>query len=156
VNRKPKVAGEIVSFCTKCGLDLNHVVVAMVAGVPKRVLCRTCGSEHAYRRPVEARVPSPPTPKRTSSAKSGSRSVGAALRAEAEAEKERAWRERISGRPTSAFTTYNPKTLFAHDQLVRHPKFGDGYVTRVIDAGKIEVMFRDGPRTLAHGLSGIS
>ena len=40
------------------------------------------------------------------------------------------------------------------DQLLRHAKFGDGFVSRVIDAGKIEVVFRDGARTLAHGLSG--
>jgi hypothetical protein len=34
---------------------------------------------------------------------------------------------------------------------VRHSKFGDGFVVRVIDRGKIEILFQDGPRTMAHG-----
>ena len=47
------------------------------------------------------------------------------------------------------FVKYTPKGSFEADALVHHFKFGDGYVVRVIDANKIEVMFRDGPRVLA-------
>ena len=36
---------------------------------------------------------------------------------------------------------------------VRHSKFGDGVVTRVIDAHKVEVLFKDEPKTLAQGMS---
>ncbi len=147
MNRPPKVATEIVSHCTKCGLDLTHVIVAMVAGAPKRVLCRTCGTEHAYRRPLEER--GAPTPVRTSAARVRSTPTRTA---ELEAAHERIWRDHLAGKPSNAFVAYSPHSKFAQDQLLRHAKFGDGFVARVIDTGKIEVVFRDGPRTLAHGL----
>ena len=40
---------------------------------------------------------------------------------------------------------------FTTDELVTHPKLGAGVVTRVVDANKIEVLFREGLRTLVHG-----
>jgi hypothetical protein len=33
---------------------------------------------------------------------------------------------------------------------VLHSKFGEGYVAEVHEGGKVSVMFRDGPKTLAH------
>jgi hypothetical protein len=39
---------------------------------------------------------------------------------------------------------------FRSGQLVLHPKFGEGYVVDVREDGKVTMMFRDGPRTLAH------
>jgi hypothetical protein len=36
--------------------------------------------------------------------------------------------------------------------LLRHTKFGDGVVTQVLDARKVEVLFRDEPRKLAQGI----
>lgn len=149
MTKKTQVAGEIVSHCRKCGLDLNHIVVAMVAGVPKRVLCQTCKTEHAYHRPAEERgTASPKTPRAPSTRASRAESESAALNA-----REKEWGSRIAGKAASAFIFYSPRTTFKADQLMRHPKFGDGYVSEVIDVGKIEVVFRDGPRTLAHGLT---
>jgi len=152
VTKKAKVAGEVVAHCRKCGLDLNHVVVAMVNGAPKKVLCLTCKTEHAYHRPAEERgAPAVPRAARVPGAPRTS------ARAEAEAQalnvREKTWRERVSGKPSSAFSVYSPRSSYREAQLLRHPKFGDGFVESVIDAGKIEVVFRDGPRTLAHGLS---
>ena len=40
---------ETGSYCTKCRLDLNHVIVAMVRDKIVRVKCKTCGSEHKHR-----------------------------------------------------------------------------------------------------------
>jgi hypothetical protein len=50
------------------------------------------------------------------------------------------------------FKAYNVAASFAEGDLVRHKKFGDGLVTRIIDAKKVEVLFRDEARTLAQGL----
>ena len=41
---------------------------------------------------------------------------------------------------------------FSEGDLLRHKKFGDGVVTRVIDDHKVEVLFRDEARTLAQGM----
>ena len=38
------------------------------------------------------------------------------------------------------------------DDLIRHSKFGDGVVTRIIDAHKVEILFKDEARTLAQAL----
>lgn len=157
MSTKVKVAGEIVAHCRKCGLDLAHTVVAMVGDTPKRVLCKTCKQEHAYHRPLEERGASSRSSSERASKPSGSShkpSAKALQDMENEAVRERAWRDRIAGQPASAFASYTPRGTFKAEQLLRHAKFGDGFVLRVIDAGKIEVVFRDGPRTLAHGLSG--
>ena len=53
---KPLTAGgEIDAWCTKCRMDLGHRIVALVHGVPKRVVCLTCGSQHNYRAPRVAK-----------------------------------------------------------------------------------------------------
>jgi hypothetical protein len=43
--------------------------------------------------------------------------------------------------------------MFEEGELVRHSKFGDGIVTRLLEGKKVEVLFKDDARTLAHGLT---
>jgi 3-oxoacyl-ACP reductase-like protein len=69
------------------------------------------------------------------------------------ARKERAWKAAAGDRDEADARGYRPAERFAQGELVRHAKFGLGVVQRV-EGGKIEVLFRDGPRTLAHGLPG--
>ena len=61
------------------------------------------------------------------------------------------WEQAIAGKPATAFKPYRISNVLGAGELVRHPKFGDGVVARVIDRGKVEVLFKDGPRTMAHG-----
>ncbi len=76
-------------------------------------------------------------------------------REENEAEqKERAWNEALSGRAGEAATAYRTTARFGAGDLVEHTKFGRGLVRRV-DGGKIEVLFKDGARLLAHGMHGM-
>ena len=137
-------------------MDLNHRIIAMVDGVPVKVECESCGSHHKYRRPMEDRAADKRRSTSSSSRSSGGtpRSAGAraAIEAAADADREREWQSRIAGRMADEFTKYTPKGNFEADDLVRHFKFGDGYVVRVIDPNKIEVMFENGPRVLAQGL----
>jgi hypothetical protein len=137
-------------------MDLNHRIIALVEGVPVKVECESCGSHHKYRRPMSERGSEKRT--RTSSTKrstgTSSRSVSARAAAEAaeEADREREWQSRIAGKMADEFTKYTPRGTFDTDDLVHHFKFGDGYVVRVIDGNKIEVMFQDGARVLAQAL----
>ena len=156
-SRKLTTGGECVSYCTKCRMDLGHRIIAMVGGVPVKVECQTCMSHHKYRRPAEERA-STTRPRAASEARvrtaatPRSASARAVAEAAAEAHRDQAWQSRIAGKMADDFVKYSPKSTFELDALVKHFKFGDGYVTRVIDAKKIEVMFRDGPRVLAQGL----
>lgn len=158
-SRKLTAGGEVVSYCTKCKMDLNHRIIAMVDGVPVKVECESCGSHHKYRRPMEERAADKrtrATPSASSKRATGTTPRSAAGRAAAEAaveaDREREWQARIAGHMAEEFAKYNPRGNFDIDDLVHHFKFGDGYVVRVIDANKIEVMFQAGPRVLAQGL----
>ncbi len=147
---KPLAAGsEIDSWCTKCRMDLGHRIIAMHEGRPKRVICQTCNSQHNYRAPASEkssavkRTPGSPRP------------LPAAQRvtekARVEAARVNTWEKRIAGQSMDAFTRYAIDKTFAAGELVMHKKFGEGFVAEVLDGGKVSIMFRDGPRMLAHG-----
>jgi Zn ribbon nucleic-acid-binding protein len=160
--KKPKTGGEIDAYCTKCRLDLLHRIIAMVGDSVKKVECKTCGSHHLYRRPkserderlrmLESKRAAAGDPKPRGA---GERRSTAAERLTAAQKVERdqttAWEKAIAGQPPTAFKPYRITLTFSQGELVRHPKFGDGVVARVIDRGKAEILFKDGPRTMAHG-----
>jgi len=138
-------------------MDLGHRIVAMVGTAPKRVECQTCGSQHNYRAPrtnhpsVEKRGQAS-APKAAKAPKTAGHRVAEKVRIEAERVND--WESRIAGQALDAFTRYGIDKKYKLDELIAHKKFGEGYVLEVLDEGKVVIMFRDGPRTLAHGQSG--
>jgi hypothetical protein len=50
---------DIDSYCTKCKLILEHIVVAMTGGVVLKVKCKTCGSTHRFKGMPAERTKSP-------------------------------------------------------------------------------------------------
>jgi hypothetical protein len=151
-----RVAGEVDSWCTKCRLILNHRIVSMKSGKAHQVECLTCRSQHLWR-------PNAPGDKPAASADGGRpRAAGSGGRASTASHAPRStraprhteqWEKAIAGRGVSEFKTYNVGASFSEGDLLRHKKFGDGVVTRVIDAHKVEVLFRDEPRTLAQAMT---
>ncbi len=151
-----RAGGEVDSWCTKCKLVLNHRIIAMVGGAPVRVECSTCGSHHNFR----ARAPGEKAPSTGTSRASGSSSTPRSTRAtsvtkaqQAALDRERSWEKAVSGKAVSEFKNYRVDQTFAEGDLIRHKKFGDGVVTRVLDPRKVEILFKDEPRTLAQGLT---
>lgn len=147
-----KVAGEVDSWCTKCRLVLNHRIVSMKNGKAYQVECLTCRSTHLWRAGAPGeKAPSGSdgarTTRATSAAGPKSTRVTPAMR------HEQSWEKAIAGRAVSDFKSYNVAASFREGDLLRHKKFGDGVVTRVIDAHKVEVLFRDEAKTLAQGMS---
>jgi hypothetical protein len=155
--RKPKTGGEIDAYCTKCRLDLTHRIIAMVGDAVKKVECKTCGSHHLYRRPkTERDAAAARLLKRAEDRKATSAGSKAERQTQAqriERDQTTAWEHAIAGQPSSAFKPYRISLTLGAGELIHHPKFGDGVVSRVIDRGKVEVLFKDGPRTMAHGQS---
>ena len=155
---KPLGAGsEIDAWCTWCRMDLGHRVVAMVGGAPKRVVCLTCNREHDYRAPRSGRATGGPAvvrrggePVVRESKRPAPAGVRAAQKARVEQERYDAWAARTLGKTPDAFTRYAMDRTLELGQLILHPKFGEGYVDGVREDAKVSVMFRDGPRTLAH------
>lgn len=148
------VGGETFAWCTKCKLVLHHRIVAMMGAKPVRVECKTCKSTHNFR----ADAPGTKAIKEANAGKTPRRTTASATRAAAAARGEAskharldAWEKTVAGQPKDLFVNYKVTETFADGQLLRHSKFGDGYVVRVVDATKIEVSFRDENRTLAQG-----
>jgi hypothetical protein len=143
---------EIDAWCTNCKMDLGHRIVAMVGAAPKRVICLTCKSEHNYRAPKSAKA-APGVfvrnrePKKDKPPTAG---VRAAQKAKAEQDRYDTWANKTLGRSVDSFVRYSIERKFETGELVLHSKFGEGYVAEVHEGGKVSVMFRDGPKTLAH------
>jgi len=126
------VAQNVATLCTKCEMELNHVVIAHNAkGMVERVKCLTCGTEHKYRSDKKKAVRK--TTKRSPVAKK----VDFAKTFEELAEKFK------DKQPLP----YSMSASFKKDDVIDHKTFGIGIVTSV-SYDKMEVAFQDGPRDL--------
>ncbi len=153
-----RAGGEVDSWCTKCKLVLNHRIIAMVGPTPKRVECSTCGSHHNFRpraagdkagattkaaAPSRATGASSPPPRSTR---------GPTKAQQAVMDRERTWENAVLGKGVNDFRAFRVDQMFGEGELVRHKKFGEGVVLRILEGNKVEILFRDEARTLAHGL----
>jgi hypothetical protein len=147
--------GEVDSYCTKCRLVLNHRVIAMVGATPRKVECSTCGSHHLYR----ARPPGEKAEPVEKASRSGvreprtSRSLSATRARALSESRSRSWEEAVLGKSLKDFTHYTVKATFRQGELIHHAKFGEGVVTRIVDAAKVEIAFKDETRMLAQNLT---
>jgi len=130
-----KVGGEVDSFCTRCNMVLAHTIHAMVGPRPVKVECNTCHAVHAFRGPV--RGAAAPKPARARAAKGPVASFDELLRT----------------KNLAMAVKYSPRTSFVEDQVIEHPAFGLGFVSTVLDGGKIQVTFRSDVKVLIHGRS---
>ncbi len=126
---KISTGGDVDSFCTRCRLNLAHIVVAMVAGVPVRVKCRTCGSTHRFRGAPSDR----PRPVRRESASPRSLRPTPASVVDAAEGPEHSYRMEDSYRP---------------GDVIVHSVFGKGVVQKTLFR-KCSILFRDRERILA-------
>ena len=131
---------DIDTYCSRCKLDLAHVIIALSAGQPVRVLCKTCNSEHAFRKPKRKTTG---VTKRAASKKSTTSAPQGPLSTEA-------YHQLLSGRDLSRSRRYTIKETFEVDDVVDHKKFGIGLVTKMLGDQKIEVTFREGVKILIH------
>ena len=137
---------EIDSYCTKCKLDLNHRIVAMVGPTVKRVECLTCGGQHNYRVPKAQRDAES---RKRATKRTAKRAKAAAKPTSAEVLRQQ-WEEAIAGRMANEFSAYTISGIFQEGQLLRHKKFGEGVVTELVEDEKIQVLFATGIRLLVH------
>jgi hypothetical protein len=151
------VGSELDAWCTSCRFTLNHRVVAMVAGTPKRVLCLTCNKQHNYRRAPKGDSASLPGSSATAGAsvakapsKASKKAAGAAAAVRSPSAA-REWQTNVADRDSREFVPYSIHSTFEPGQLVDHPKFGWGYVKETLASQKLCILFKDGPRTLVHG-----
>ena len=131
------VARDLVTRCTKCKLELSHVVVFHnPEGIVQKVKCKTCGSEHKYH-PDKKKAP----------AKTVKKKKRTVTKKEDFAKEFQRLFEKFSEKEP---LQYGISGLFEKDDLIDHKTFGMGIVKNVTYQ-KMEVAFSEGPRILACG-----
>ncbi len=145
-SRRPKAGSDIDAYCSKCDLDLAHVIIAMVGDRVVRVQCKTCRSPHAYRGKQSVDGRSKSAPKRMSG--------GAA--AKSSTPKASDFDRAMQGKDLSRAHRYKPAETFTVGDVLDHPSFRFGIVTRLLSDSKIEVLFESGPKTLVHARAAAS
>jgi hypothetical protein len=137
----PSVGADILAYCTRCKIELAHVVVSMVDKKPARVICKTCKSTHNFKRiglPI-----------------SKTRSIlGTAKKAPPKTfmRASEHWEQKMAEHRATAARPYSVKERYTSGQVIQHPQFGMGLVEEVKLSGKIVVLFRDGDKVLVHGI----
>jgi hypothetical protein len=128
---KKFAAGEnIVSYCTKCKLVLDHVIVAMAEETIAKVTCKTCNSTHKFRDPADV--------KKTRQTK----------KKEDEIKTTEALWETCLAEATGQEHEYAMTGKYRVGDIVLHATFGKG-VVRKLSLNKCEVLFKDKERLMA-------
>jgi ribosomal protein S27E len=134
--RKVSVGEQIDSYCTKCRLNLGHIITAMADGNIIRVKCNTCGNEHRYR--GMDTIGKLRAGRSSSPAKKG---LSVADKAQA------VWETCIDGAKGSE-VPYDIAKSYNCGDIVVHTLFGKGVVRKTLFR-KCEVLFKDKERLLA-------
>ncbi len=131
IDRTP-VAKDIITVCSRCKLELNHIVVRHNAeGIVDRVKCHTCGFEHKYK-PVKKKAETTKKRKSPVRKKSPEKEYAALME------------KNIHVVPIP----YSMKTSYSEGELIDHKTFGKGVIMGT-SFERIEVLFQDGSKTLA-------
>lgn len=132
------VGKEVVSYCTKCKLNLAHIIVTMKNDNKSigKVECKTCKATHAFKDPSQVKASStkPKTGRKRAATKESVSDI---------------WMKALND-STAKSRAYSIKEKFEQGDIVDHPKFGPGIVEKLIDADKIQIIFRHEIKTLIH------
>ncbi len=131
---KTPVDGAIVTRCTKCKLELRHVVISHNRdGIVAKIKCNTCGSEHRYY----------PEKKRLATKKKKEEAAKVAKK-NREAEKYARLLEQNLDKKSK---TYCMSKNYCDNDVIDHKTFGKGVITKV-NYKKMDVLFETGFRLL--------
>lgn len=136
---------DVEAWCTRCRMNLNHRVIAVVGSEIKRVHCLTCGGDHKYYPPkyggraaaASRPVDVPATEKKRPSPDRG--------KAKAASEWNTFMNQMPAGTQPRSYSIYES---FGESDYIQHPVFGVGRVLAVVGAEKIQVIFEEGRKVL--------
>jgi hypothetical protein len=132
------VGKEVLSYCSKDKHTLAHIILSMKDDVTiGKVQCKTCKTAQAYKDPSKVK---------------GKRTVKKNALGVKKTEKKSnsdLWLEAVNS-SSSKSQTYSVRSKYDLGDIVDHPKFGPGVIEKLIDADKIQVIFRHDVKTLVH------
>ena len=132
----PKVAQEVLAYCSQCKMDLGAVIVAMKGDQIIRVQCKTCKKERAFKAPKGVADPGT-APEKKPSVRAARTDTGERIDRSVGAE----WKKLMASHAQAPAQTYSAKSKYDLGAKIRHPSFGDGLVMKHIYPNKMEVIF---------------
>jgi hypothetical protein len=132
------VGDEVDSTCPRCKEETIHRVVAMVEKKIHLVICTRCNSQHRYRPSLAAMAKKTPLP-----SKSQARLIKKLEKTKTPQPQApfRDWQKLKEISAEVKPLDYDPSEEYEENQAVVHPSFGLGFVRRIVDSSKIEVVF---------------
>jgi hypothetical protein len=120
-------------------------VLSEIDGVPVKVECKTCGSQHKYRKaPSERKTGEKPIHSVRSKSGGGTASVREA------ANVAMLWETRNSNlSPEKVIREYRMQDKYNANDVIQHATFGLGFVEKVTSDTSMNVLFRDAVRRMA-------
>jgi hypothetical protein len=132
MQEKISAGQNIDSYCGKCKLNLDHTIMTMSGEAVAKVRCKTCGSLHKFKSPLDAQKVRKPRAKKGAGEDATTEIVWAAGLAEARG-KER---------------DYSMASRYRVGDIVNHQTFGKGIVLKLY-ANKCDMLFKDRERLMA-------
>ncbi|MGA1867260.1 MAG: hypothetical protein ACMUJM_01815 [bacterium] len=140
---------EIESYCTKCRLLLDHVIVAMVGDTPKKVECLTCHNQHAYRAKAPENKSKTRSEKDADSAhKEGTTRGKQKTTKKTQKKTDHLYTQLLEGKDLSSAKPYSMNGSYEIDDVINHKRFGSGIIIEVIPINKMKVLFKEGYKFL--------
>lgn len=130
--KRIRVGDDVETYCGRCKAERSHVIASMsTAATPAEVICRTCNSQHRFRRPADAAKPK--REPRAGSSEGTTRRTNRPVRET----------------PPLTARAYSTAESFAEGEWIEHKTHGVGKI-KAVRGGKIDVAFDSGLRTLLH------
>ncbi len=151
MSRSPIGPGEDVeAWCTRCKMNLNHRVIAVVGSEVRRVHCLTCGGDHNYYPPKHEKAAR--KEKTTASKSRTETATPAATKAVSAARAQSEWNTIMKKMPPDIVPrAYRVTEVFATGEFIEHGSFGLGKVLGMAARDKMEVIFQSGRKVLICG-----
>ncbi len=134
MNKTYSAGEDIEAWCPICNIKSVHTIITIFKNSPKRIKCNTCDEHHnlSAKSSGESRTKTKSLTRKTKS-------------------REATYLEylsRLTGGDPSNYMKYSIKGSFKKDEIIDHLNFGIGIVLSVIQADKVRILFKDGPRLL--------
>ncbi len=132
------VGQEIETKCGKCKAETLHTITSVKDGKIAKVMCNICNSYHIYRAKKEKVVKVKATGTKTTRTTRRGRMSWDNLMLE------------VQEKEVSDYTTGGD---FREIRAIRHKTFGVGVITKVHNAYRIEVVFKEGTKLLGQNIA---
>lgn len=136
-----EVGVEVEALCTKCKNATTHVITAIKEGEIARVMCKKCMSTHKYR-PIDDRIK-----RKLAKLKKMKKTQKTS-----ESRESRKWNKLLEQANPENAISYRMGASYTEHDVIQHDKFGLGVVVKILEPGKISVVFSDGIKNMVQNM----